>query len=193
MKRKTVFTLLGIILMLGTVIVLADTQFTKITFVIPSSVSHSLAYGGACDENKFFFVENDGSYQGTQARINVTSDNVGWTTSGTGCQDGEASIVITNSGTVAVNMSVNTSAAFPAGTGLKVALADAGYEADCTDTVSTTTCADVIYGTAVNVSLALAPSVTRDLYFFGNMSDFNSGVAVESEVINLTTHAKTGP
>lgn len=192
MKYKTkIYGLIISILAIFALLVWADTETTTVTFVIPSEIDHSISYGGSCSSANFYFVENDGSLDGTQARINLTSDANPWTSEGASntCQNSTvAGITITNSGSSVINVSMNTSTSLPSGTGLKAALADAGYEATCSGTATTSTCVDVIYGAAVQVAGDLsAQGGTEDVWVWANMSNFNSGVA-GSDTETLQSH-----
>jgi len=75
----------GIIMALTTFLLAAsvyalNTDIT-VTFKIPSAISHQVAYRGTCDATHFYFVEKDGTYDGTDTHINVSDG------SGTYCQN----------------------------------------------------------------------------------------------------------
>ena len=98
--------------------VLADQKDTTMTWVVPASIAHSLAYGGGCDASNFFFVVNTTTGNGhlwgsgctggagIYACENATiprDDNLGTNP----CQNVSAgAITVTNDGNAVINISV---------------------------------------------------------------------------------------
>jgi hypothetical protein len=182
---KALLTLIALVSVIS--FAAADIEQTTVTFVIPSTIDHSLSYGGTCSSANFYFVEEDASIDGTQAKINASSDSAGSNM----CQDaGTAGIVITNDGSTAVDVVMNMSTAYPAGTNLKVAQADAGYQAVCDGTADSDGCADI---PALSAGVTVAASVagqggTQELWLWANMSNFNSGIS-GSDTATLNSQA----
>ena len=178
---------MGIVLLLMVAFVLAESDSTTVTFVIPASVSHSLSYGGSCSSSNFYFVEGDATIDGTQAGINATSDSAGSNL----CENATvAGIVISNIGSVNVNMTANFTAALPTGVVMKVSLNASGYQASCTGTVPTTAvCANVSTTAVTIVNSLTAVSGTQNTWWWTDFSNFNSGVATTGIARTLNTNA----
>lgn len=156
------------------VTVMADQQDTTVTFKVPSSISHSIAYAAACANNDFAFVESDGTKDGTQTMINVTQIDE------TACQtDAVPAMNISNTGNSAINVTMNYTAAVPAGTTTKASQTFAGYEAGaCTDDQPPdgNVCL-TITDTSKTIILNLAADAAQEIWLWCDMSNFNGGAA----------------
>ncbi|MBU1020421.1 MAG: hypothetical protein KJ847_04340 [Firmicutes bacterium] len=183
MKWKNI-SIVAMFLLLAAMVT-ADVEQTTVTFVIPTDIDHSVSYGGACSSANFYFVESDGNKDGTQAQINVTSDDAGTLP----CQNETTSgLILSNLGSVNVDIVANVTAAYPAGSNLKAATADAGFEVECTGTVDAATCADIPFGVPVALASALtAQTGTEEIWIWANMTNFNAGVAGQNTATLETT------
>jgi len=88
--------------------VFADQKTTTMTWVVPVSKSHSIAYGSGCSQTAFFFVESDANIDndidGNALRILPTNHRF----TGTGCQtSATAGMTITNTGNQVTNIDGN--------------------------------------------------------------------------------------
>lgn len=183
--KKFLFVL-GLVAFFGLAFVFADTEQTTVTFVIPASVDHSLSYGGTCSASNFYFVEVDATKDGTEDMVNVTSDTSGVAQ----CQNATiGGITINNVGSVNVNVTANFTASLPSGVTFKIAQANAGYQASCGGTVSTSTCADISTTAVLVAEDVTAQSGTQELWLWADMSNFNGGVATTGVARTLDTNA----
>ncbi len=170
--------LVSIFFMMFVPIALADTTSTTVSFIIPSSISHVIGYAASCGSSDFAFVENDGTYDGTQTRINVTQID------GTVCQtDSVSGLNISNTGNDIINVTFKFTSALPSGIVVKASLAEGGYEASCSlaaaDTPTTGACHNVTDSEEVLVANDLtALTGTEDVWMWADMTDYNSGVSV---------------
>jgi hypothetical protein len=188
MKGNNIKLLVAMMVMLSLVgTVLADTTSTTVTFVIPSYVAHSVSYGSTCDSSNFFFVESDAVKDGTQTKINVTTSSAGTTY----CQNTTmAAMTLTSASSVAINVSGNFTAALPSGITIKAAHNWSGYEAGaCTGTAANTTCVSVSNNNALLKGNLATPGGTQNIWWWCDMSSFNSGVATTGVTRTLQTIA----
>ncbi|MFH1894959.1 MAG: hypothetical protein ABIJ74_00030 [archaeon] len=202
--RKIAFV--GIITMFFALIVYAAVENnTTMTWVVPSNVSHTLTYAGACSTSDFYFVENqctlDSDVDGNGSQCLPQTTSAG----GTACQDAStAAITITNNGNVAINVDGNFTADFAGndvnivlkvwrGTGAGCGTSGlGGWEATCSVTaagnpVTTTTCRNYNQfneTTAGRLVSALAVSDTNQMCFSG---DFNGGMTQGSHAVTYRT------
>ena len=166
------------------------------TWVVPSSLSHSIGYGGACNASTFYFVESncvyDSDIDGNGSKCVPTSDIAGTSD----CQDASAlqAITVQNNGNIAFDLDGNFTAGF-AGADVNILLRAwqgndthcgtaglGGWESPCTvtgatDPVTTTTCRmyDSVNETAAGrLMTALPAGDTNGLCFSG---DFNGGMS----------------
>ena len=196
MKKRTIGILLPAILALILApLVASDTTTTTITFKIPVTVSHSIAYTAPCSSLNFAFIET-GTIDGTQNQINVTGSD------GSACQTQANYIMrVTNGGNVVIGgLAVNFSA-ISSGVTVKVSKGTNGWESTCTlvtgagnytGAPQTTFCRswNTTYATTLaNVSVSLAVSGTADFWLWSDFNNFNSGLATETNA-TLTTEAK---
>jgi len=112
--------------------VFASLVTTTMTWYVPVSKSHSLAYGGSCSSTAFFFVETnaneDNDIDGNAAQILPYNLRSG----GSACQAaGTAAIVITNASNSATNIDANFASALDANTWLKVWMGNGNGSTDC--------------------------------------------------------------
>ena len=165
------------------------------TWVVPSNVSHSVAYGGSCSSSAFYFVESncafDSDVDGNGSKCVPYDASSG----GSACQDGSSlqAIVVTNNGNIDVNIDGNFTAGF-SGSDLNLVLKIwkgndthcgtsglGGWEDPCsvtgaTSPVTTTTCRNYNQfneTAAGRLITALETSDTNGLCFSG---DFNGTV-----------------
>lgn len=187
-KKKTLLLLTSVIaLLIVAGVVLADTESTTVTFVIPTSVDHSISYGtvaATCSSANFFFVESDAIKDGTQTAINV-SGNV----NGDLCQNSSVSAtVINNVGSVNVNVSANFTAALPAGVTVK-AKQGSSPSLPCPGS-EYATATTVPNGAAVLIAQNISAQVgNAKVCWWADFSNFNGGVATTGITKTLTTHA----
>ena len=147
----------------------ADTQTTTLSWVVPSSVSHTLTYGGSCSTSAMYFVESNAAagaspVDGNAIKI-IPYDAA---SAGAACQDGssKAAIRVTNGGNVYIDVNAQITTTLQAKVVLKDWNGDAsgcgtsglgGWEAACskiggTDaTVPTSSTCVSIGDTAVQV------------------------------------------
>ena len=202
--RKIVFV--GLIMIFFAVLVYAATENnTTMTWVVPSNISHSLTYGGACDSSNFYFVEDtctqDSDIDGNGSQCVPQTTSAG----GTDCQDATTiPITINNNGNVAINVDANFDAEF-AGVDvnivLKVWMSDGpgcgasglgGYEAPCTISGATpvTSTACRVYNQTNETTAgqrlvsALAAGDSNGMCFSG---DFNISVSQGSHAVTFMT------
>lgn len=189
LSKKRLIGAIGVLVyLIGISAVLADTEETTVTFVIPTSIDHSVAYGASCSSSLFYFVETDATKDGTQGGLNVTSDAAG----ANKCQNTTLSaMTISNVGSVNANITANFTAALPSGITVKVGQNYTAYESSCTGPpVNESQCGNVSIGAPIVVIEDLtAQTGTDDLWWWCDMSDFNSGVATSGIARTLQTHA----
>ncbi|MFH1239819.1 MAG: hypothetical protein V1672_01255 [Candidatus Diapherotrites archaeon] len=127
---KIIYVLM-VLMILGS-FVLADLQETTVSWVVPSSVSHSVGYPGGCDTTNFFFVEHDVTIDGTQTKIIPKTTAVGDVNCQTDSAAGEA-MSITNAGNVTVDVNMVITSSLFTGVTLKAwhAVTAAGAGAGC--------------------------------------------------------------
>jgi len=163
---------------------LASTNTITITFIIPSQYSHSISVYKECTTADFACRENDATKDGTQDNINIT------TTAGVVCQNAsESAINITNDGNNILNITMNVTAALPAGVELKAynhstAAGANGYEDDCTlgenESFTATACKNISINNNAVIGLNLEKDQIQVIWLACDFEDFNSGVATDS-------------
>ena len=84
------------------------TNTTTMTWVVPSSKSHTLTYGGSCNASLFYFVESnavfDSDVDGNASQVLPYDAE----SAGSACQAvGTAPILITNNGNVTIDIDAN--------------------------------------------------------------------------------------
>ena len=177
-KSKMEFgVIISIFLMLFVSLAVADISTTTVSFIIPSSISHAIGYAASCATNDFAFVENDGTKDGTQTKINVTQ------TDGTVCQtDTVSALNISNTGNDAINVTFNFTSALPSGIVVKTSIAYGGYESACTlgatDTPTAGACHNITTTEALVANDIVALTGSEEIWMWADMEDYNSGVAV---------------
>ncbi len=164
----------SIMLVLMSLIVIADTDDTTVTFIIPQSIAHSLAYAASCTSSNFACIESDGSYQGTQNYINITQID------GTPCQAaGTPAVTITNNGNANLNVTWQFTSALPSGVTFKVGNTSTMWQSSCslsaTSTWVASQCKTVTDSTASKVAYNLAASGTEQIWAACDFNNFNSG------------------
>ncbi len=189
----------------------ADTDTTVMTWVVPSNFSHSIAYGGSCNNTSFYFIESnseDSDIDGNGGRILPYNASAG----GTACQSATvAGMTITNNGNVAINLDANFVTNFSGadvnaklkvwmgtGSGFCGTGGLGGYAHPCTVVTSTspvtaTTCRDFNSGNATtNVRLvsSLGINDTNQLCFAGLFDSPLVGVAQGSYAHTFDTNAE---
>jgi len=178
---------------------------TTMTWVVPSNVSHTLTYAGACSTSDFYFVEDqctlDSDVDGNGSQCLPQTTSAGGTT----CQDAStAAITITNNGNVPINVDGNFTADF-AGVDVNIVLKVwmgtgagcgtnglGGYEQNCSVTaagnpVTQTTCRNYNSTneiTAGRLVSALPTNDTNQMCFSG---DFNGGMSQGSHAVTFMT------
>ena len=176
-KSKMEFgVIFSIFLMLFVSLAVADTKDTTVSFIIPSSISHAIGYAASCSSSDFAFVENDGTYDGTQTQINITQID------GTVCQtDSVSGLNITNNGNTEINVTFKFTSALPANVTVKSSLAYGGYESSCTlgatDTPTTGACHNITTTEALVANNIAELGGTDDIWMWADMANYNSGVA----------------
>ena len=168
--------LISIFLIMFVPIAFAEVDTTTVSFIIPSSISHAIGYAASCSTSDFAFVEQDGTFDGTETRLNVTQID------GTTCQTDSVPIInITNTGNDAINITFKFTSALPSGIVVKASLAEAGYEASCTlgatDTPTAGACHNITTTQAIVANNLTALTGYEEIWMWGDMNDFNSGVA----------------
>ena len=135
----------------------------------------------------FAFVECDSTIDGTQTQINVTQID------GTACQSSTLPATnITNSGNTNINITGIFTAALPAGITVKVSQVTDGYQSSCSEAEPLTTdCVTVATASKTLIS-NLASSSAKELWWWCDMSGFNSGAAgSDTRTLNLTSVASS--
>lgn len=175
------------------------------TWVVPSNVSYSISYPGACSASAFYFVESncvyDSDVDGNGSKCVPTSDSAGTTD----CQNAAAAeaVSIQNNGNVVLDVDGNFNLDFNGSDVnafvLRVWLGNdthcgtaglGGWESPCsvtgaTNPVTTTTCRSY---NAINETTAgrlisdLAVNDTNGLCFSG---DFNGGMSLGSHPVQF--------
>ena len=190
-KIGVFFVLVLVLAMILTVIqVNADTRQTTITFKVPVSVAHSIAYRTPCSATVFYFIENDSTIDGTQTAINVC-DAAGTTFCYDSSQDNGAPMNLTNDGNVNVNVSADTNWTV-ANVVLKVGQNRTGYRADanCLQEPPTTNCT-IINSTRTQKIITNLPATGSDkqaLWWWADFSSFGAGSSI-TNTSNMTTNA----
>ena len=182
---------------------------TTMTWVVPSNVSHTLAYGAACSSSEFYFVEDtctfDSDVDGNGAKCLPQTTSAG----GTACQSVTvAGITVTNNGNVAVNIDGNFTAEFSGvdtnlllrvwmGTGSGCGTSGLGGWANpctvtaATDPVTATTCRSYDSGNetaAGRFTTSLAVNDTNQLCFSGDFNaGFGNGISQGSHAVTFRT------
>ncbi|MEK6941355.1 MAG: hypothetical protein AABW85_00675 [archaeon] len=144
-------------------LVFADVQTTTMTWFVPSSKSHSIAYGGTCTSTIFFFPEDqaalDNDADGNAAQILPFNARSG----GSACQSSTvAGMTITNTGTVTETIDANFAATLDTNVWLKV------WEGTGAG------CGTGGLGGWQRFCLAHTGATTTDVNSSGNCRDFNS-------------------
>lgn len=166
MQKKILIPILVLAMIFLSSFVFANMVTTTMTWVVASAKSHSIAYGGSCSATAFFFVETnavqDNDADGNAAKILPYNLRSG----GSACQAaGTASMVISNTGTIATNIDANFAAALDANIWLKVWMGNGDAATDCGT--------DGLGGWAKICSLPGAADVTTPVTYT-TCRDFNS-------------------
>jgi len=99
-KIIKIIYLLMALMILGS-FVMAAVSTTTVSWVVPSNISHSVAYGSTCSSSLFYFVETDGTINGDENKIVPKTSVVG----DANCQsDSIAGMTVTNNGSVTIDM-----------------------------------------------------------------------------------------
>jgi hypothetical protein len=135
MRLIAVFVLISIMTL--SLVQAAQYADTTVTFIIPSSIAISLAYGNynanTCSGADFFFVEDDATIDGSQTDINVSDQAAGGPSNY--CQSASIdAITISNDGNAAINITAVFTTALPTGVVVYVGDTNAATAADCADT-----------------------------------------------------------
>lgn len=188
-KTKRTLTILTFTFLMVALLVHADDQTTTVTFVIPSSISHTVFYGQSCSDSAFYFVDEDGTYDGSMAKINVSSDstaNANW------CQNvTSAGMLLDNTGNDEVNFTAKWDSDL-AGIDLIAGINWSSYGTEC----------DGIPGYAAGNCTNITDSSTliannsgsgtnTSIWWWVIMDNFNSGAATTGITRTLTTTAAT--
>ena len=162
---------------------LADTTQVTVTFKVPAAIAFGIAYAGGCSAGDFAFVESDSTFDGNQDYINVTQID------GTACQSNTLpAINITNNGNTNINITGIFTSALPSGTTVKVSQVNSGYEATCSETEPPTTGCATLATTSKTLITNLADGSSKELWWWCDMSNFNSGAAgSDTRTLNLTS------
>lgn len=190
MKRLRNILALLICISLATYAYAVTTGIT-ITFVIPTTYSHSISTQTPCTITDFACKESDGTYEGTQNNINITQID------GTSCQTStNPAIVITNNGNSPTNVSINASTAMPTGVELKAMNTSTSWLNDCNMTATSywdatgIGCKNVTNTENTLLALDLAKDGTESIWMACDFTSFNSGAATSTvtRVLNLTNN-----
>ena len=120
---KTIFILIAVAGFLILPIATANDSDTTLSWVVPANFAHSIAYGGSCNASAMYFIEADGTIDGTDVNLIPYSA----ASAGTVCQSAALTpIKITNSGNVIIDINARTSAALTSGVTLKMWLGNGG-------------------------------------------------------------------
>jgi hypothetical protein len=201
-SKKLLATILVLSICAFGYVVLADTNSVTVTFVIPSQVSHTISYGGACSASLFYFVENDTTKNGYQNATNVSSDTTG---TGAFCQsDTVSGMTLNNVGSSTANITANFTS-LPAGITVKVSNVSIGWNWTCNDDYR---CNNDCVGSSgmenkgncstVNATKnqllrgnMVAMTGTQKIWWWADMANFNSGVATTGVTATLTTTGRS--
>lgn len=199
---KTIYILM-VLMILGS-FAFADLKETTITWVVPTSVTHLVGYPGSCDAASFFFVEDDGTIDGTLLKILPTTSAAG-DTNCQGSSAGEEAMSITNGGSVILDINMIITDSIKSGVTLKAwhattsagsgtgcgTIGLGGWEASCSqaggldsEVPTTTACANV--GDS-NVQL-LADLGIGDVNYLCFAADF-AGVTAGSSTNKMQSNA----
>ncbi len=178
-------------------IVFADTQTTTLSWVIPSSVAHTLGYGGGCSTDAMYFVESnavlDSDIDGNCSQV-VPYDAE---SAGSTCQsDSAAPITVTNGGNIPIDVNVSITTTLETGVTLKGWLGDdttycgtngiGGWEVTCSvvalddTTVPTTTTCVQISDTTTHVFDNLRVSDTNHLCLAADFTGMSYGTTTDT-------------
>jgi hypothetical protein len=197
--NKKFFAIAALLALFAGFAAAATSANATVHFVVPSSFDFTIAYDSNCTGGTFYFVESDGTIDGTQTAIYPTDDASHTNVCQSTLADGNL-MTVTVTGTQATDFNGFWTAAVVTGTTTKVWLAKAaggcdtaGCEASCSvsdaeDPVTATTCR--------NVTQTATPGAKwRDNLASGNkqgfcMCDDFSGVAVGD--VSKTLTVKSG-
>lgn len=177
--KKNVFKSWFLFLVVATMIsfsVIADEQSTTITYVIPSSIAHSLSYGviggSSCSSGAFYFREEDSTTDGYQNNINVTD------ASGNYCQNQTVdAITFNNDGNDAINLSVSLDSAPLSGVVTRVGQNWTSFPASgcsLTQLITPTDCVNVT-NSEVLLFTNMAAAASNTTFWQANFTNANVG------------------
>lgn len=159
----------------------ATTQPWTVTFKIPTSVAITNTYNSPCSDSVFFFVENDGTYDGTQTQVNASD-----AAAATFCEiDGSAAFDVANGGNAPTDIFINFTTALPAGVTFKISQVASGFGVAgvCDSAAPPTTGCIAISATNTTTAYKIANDVAAagnmSFHTWVTMASFNAGAAGE--------------
>jgi len=182
---KRIALVLAILMAVAPVFAAQDYTIT-VTFEVPEYVSISVAFGGSCASDDFYF-KTDSS--GNGVGINVTQSD------GSPCQDEDTpALNVTNNGNVAENFTIYFFSALPTEITVKASNGpfSTGYEATCTGSEPPGESACINVDTNVKKIATNVPiNGWEEIYLWADASNFNSGekgIAQRYLIINSTAY-----
>jgi len=186
LKNLILFSVLA--MLASAYMVFADVGETiTVTFVIPTSVSHTVYYGDSCSSSLFYFIDEDGTYDGNMDKINVSSDateNQNW------CQNTTTSgMKLDNTGNNEVNFTAKWASDLE-GIDLVAGINWSSYGGLCDGIpgYAAGSCTNITdtYTTIANNSGA---GTNTSIWWWAIMNDFNSGASTSGVTRDLNTNA----
>jgi hypothetical protein len=183
--------ILGLVLLCLSAMVLADTDETTLSWVIPANVSHTLSYGGSCSSSAMYFIEDDASPDGSDTQLLPYDAD----SAGSPCQSvSVAAITISNNGNVTTDVNASVTSTLETGVTLKLWLGSSGcgasglggYEGSCSksgadDSNVPTTAACVSIGDSSKQIVAdLAASGSQQLCLAADFSSLSQGTTTDT-------------
>lgn len=192
MSSKKMIGLVVLLTVCLSAVVFADTQTTTLSWVIPSSVSHTLSYGGGCSTSAMYFVEDDSSANGTDTMV---LPKEGSSVSDANCQSSSVSaITVNNGGNVIIDVNASITTSLESGVTLKGWLGSTGcgtngvggWEASCSNagsddsTVATTSTCVSIGDSSLQVLADVAVSGSSQLCLAADFTGLSEGTTTDT-------------
>jgi len=140
MKLYRALFALAVTMLMSASMVVADAQWSQVSWYTAESVAHSISYGIynaslACSQTAIYFVEPS-PIDGDETKINSSTDSTG----SYFCQNAtQGAIVVSNDGSVGINIT----AAFnqiTAGVGMKIGTENDAWQSSCAGVCNATEC-----------------------------------------------------
>ncbi len=160
----------------------------RITYSIPSAISHTLSYGsvtGTCSSTIFYFIENDTVTDGTQREINVTDASTN------NCQNSTVGgLKINNNGNANINVTMEINQSEPTGVMTIAGFNASSYQgAGCTRTPpqgpTNTTCVNITHSAPSTIAINLGIGGNQTVWVWADFVSADLGAGVGNAATTL--------